>query len=156
MAREYDNIADAISAVNGEVAEQSTKIAGILEALEGKGGSLPSSISKIDGGSFTVASDASTVSYRISHNLGVEPKGVIIWTDDAVTNNSHLKSASLINVPYASKEGVRTTIRGEGSLLATPYTTADKANYISSTDFCINYNNILFARHVTYKWVAYA
>lgn len=37
MAREYDNIADAISAVNGEVAEQSTKIADILEALEGKG-----------------------------------------------------------------------------------------------------------------------
>lgn len=38
MAREYDNIADAISAVNGEVAEQSGKIADILEALEGKGG----------------------------------------------------------------------------------------------------------------------
>lgn len=38
MAREYDNIADAISAVNGEVSEQSTKIADILEALEGKAG----------------------------------------------------------------------------------------------------------------------
>lgn len=38
MAREYNSIADAISAVNGEVSEQSTKIADILEALEGKAG----------------------------------------------------------------------------------------------------------------------
>lgn len=40
MAREYDNIADAISAVNGEVSEQSGKIADILEALEGKAGGI--------------------------------------------------------------------------------------------------------------------
>lgn len=36
MAREYTNIADAISAVNTEVSAQATQIADILEALEGK------------------------------------------------------------------------------------------------------------------------
>lgn len=120
------------------------------------GGSLPSVISKIDDGSFKYVSDVGTVSHRISHNLGVEPKVVIIWTDDVVTNNVHLKAASLINIPYtSSNEGVRTAIRGGGTVISASYTTADKADYISSTDFCINYNNILFARNVTYKWVAW-
>lgn len=90
MAREYDNIADAISAVKGEVGEQSTKIAGILEALEGKaGGGLPSSISKIDGGSFTVASDTVCNTYRIGHNLGVIPKGVYVWCDSFTENTTY-------------------------------------------------------------------
>ena len=38
MAREYNSIADAISAVNSKVGEQSTKIADILEALDEKAG----------------------------------------------------------------------------------------------------------------------
>ena len=76
-----DAIADAINAKTGgssamTPAEMVTAIGSIPS-----GGSLPSSISKIDGGEFTFASEQEST-YRINHTLGVTPKGFVIWTDD--------------------------------------------------------------------------
>ena len=53
----------------------------LLEYVK-SGGALPSSISKIDGGSFTVASDTKCSTYSISTSLGEPAKYFLIWTDD--------------------------------------------------------------------------
>ena len=78
-----EDIADAIRSKTGSSAlinpeDMPTEIASI-ETGGGGGGSLPSIISKIDGGSFTPSSDTVTGNYIISHNLGEAPKGVAIW-----------------------------------------------------------------------------
>ena len=64
----------------------------------GGGGGLPSSISKIDGGSFTLASETSVSSYSISHNLGEKPSGFVVWTDDVIYGESESNSPIIVNL----------------------------------------------------------
>ena len=64
--------------------KKDVNILGIVGSFEGGGGSLPSSINKLDGGSFTPASDTDGRNYSILHNLGEKPKGFVIWSDDVV------------------------------------------------------------------------
>lgn len=80
------DIADAIRAKDGSSAPILTEdMADAIAAIPtGGGGSLPSVISKIDGGSFTFATDTAVQSNKISHTLGVKPKGYIIWSDDVM------------------------------------------------------------------------
>lgn len=58
--------------------KKDVNILGIVGSFEG-GGSLPSVISKIDGGSFTPAANTQCYKYSIQHNLGEMPKGAMIW-----------------------------------------------------------------------------
>ncbi|MCF0138006.1 MAG: hypothetical protein HUJ66_06565, partial [Oscillospiraceae bacterium] len=43
---------------------------------------LPPVINRIDGGSFTPASDTRLSLYSVSHGMGVQPKGFFLWCDD--------------------------------------------------------------------------
>ena len=63
--------------------KKDVNILGVIGSFEG-GGSLPPVISKIDGGSFTLASVTDVRNYSISHNLGEKPKCFVIWSDDVV------------------------------------------------------------------------
>ena len=63
---------------------------------DGGGGSLPTSITKIDGGSFTVSSDTSVRGYLIPHNLGVAPKGYRIWCPEMFNDLNDQTQSSLL------------------------------------------------------------
>lgn len=82
-------IQSLITAANAKTGESDTTLTDAVQTLvdgygQGGGGSLPSVISKIDGGSFTFATDTAVQSNKISHTLGVKPKGYIIWSDDVM------------------------------------------------------------------------
>lgn len=86
MAREYTNIADAISAVNDEVSAQTTQIADILTALEGKsGGGLPQGITEIKTGEITLAQNYTSSSgetrLNFEHGLSQTPKNFVVLVD---------------------------------------------------------------------------
>lgn len=170
MAREYTNIADAISAVNTEVSAQTTQIADILTALEGKsGGGLPTSISKIDGGSFTVASNTKCDAYSIAHNLGTIPKGFCVWTDDETSATAvdiyALIYSQFLTLTHDTQSGTsnsgclmqyyRITTGKTASATRTPSAT-QLSGYVTNTQFKINDPAINYRAGNTYKWIAWA
>lgn len=56
----------------------------LLEYVK-SGSALPSSISKIDGGEFTLSNDTKCEAYDIATQLGTPAKGFVIWSDDLVS-----------------------------------------------------------------------
>lgn len=135
------------------------------------GCSLPSVISKIDGGSFTLASDTAGNNHWISHNLGEMPKGIIIWTEDSDLRTStaavaqrYLLCSQLVLMDWVTGTTSNALIpnhlfrntNGATSNTGSPITQAAVGNYIQTTRF----NNALGAAYykagVEYKWVAYA
>lgn len=60
------------------------------------GASLPSVISKIDGGSFTFAADAAIQSNKINHSLGIKPKGYIIWSESVMMDDEAYANQTLM------------------------------------------------------------
>lgn len=132
------------------------------------GGSLPSSISKIDGGSFTPASDTKCSTYRITHNLGVIPKFMLIWCDDFSTVTTYpvdrlidykgrffdyTNDGSTIRIGtwqelYRNKTGTAYPSAG--------YYSYSKERFGTTTDFC-NYNtDRYYAAGTTYYWAVFA
>ena len=169
MAREYEKIADAISAVNDEVSAQTTQIADILTALEGKsGGGLPSVISKIDGGSFTVVDDTTGSSYAITHNLGEIPKGYHIWTEEnddyapyeQITLISAVAAVRVMNDTESINLGgwyAHLTRRtgGDTTAFANSVRQSQQANLATSN--YIKWNSTSkYKAGCTYKWIAWA
>lgn len=168
-----DDIANAINAKTGgssamTPAEMVTEIGNIPT---GGGGSLPSVISKIDGGSFTLASDTAGNNHWISHNLGEIPKGIIIWTEDtdlrtstAAVAQRYLICSQLTLIDWITgttnnglfPQHLFRNTNGATSNTGSPITQAAVGNYIQTTRF----NNALGAAYykagVEYKWVAYA
>ena len=68
---------------NGTTTEDVTQYANAeITVNVPSGASLPAVISKIDGGSFTLASDTALNSHILSHNLGERPKGLVLWSDN--------------------------------------------------------------------------
>ena len=165
------DIADAIRAkTGGSSAMMPTEMATAIGTISG-GGSLPSVISKIDGGSFTLASDTAGTSHWISHNLGVLPKGIIIWTEDSDLRTStaavaqrYLLSSTLALLDWTTGTSNNAVVpnhlfrntTGATSNTGSPISQAAVGNYIQTTRF----NNALAAAYykagVEYKWVAYA
>lgn len=156
MAREYDNIADAVSAVNGEVAEQSTKIADILEALEGKAsGGLPTSISKQCGGSFTFAT-STKITEHISHNLGVMPRAVVIWTEES-DMGQYCYGGMLIRYESTGATGWRLIFYRSGAQMgANSGSVSDFSNHMGTDFFSLNHGSYSYQAGKTYKWLAWA
>ena len=168
-----EDIADAIRSKTGgssliDPEDMPTEIASISG---GGGGSLPSVISKIDGGSFTPSSDTAGTSYWISHNLGVLPKTIVIWTEDselltstAAVAQRYIISSLLVLVDWvtgSAQNGIFPThlfrnTNGATSNTGSPITQSAVGNYIQTTRF----NNALGAAYykagVEYKWVAFA
>ena len=163
-----DAIADAINAKTGgssamTPAEMVTEIGNIPT---GGGGSLPSVISKIDGGSFTLASDTAGDRQSVSHSLGVVPKGFVIWTEDELSGTvatRHIANcgATVINVTdrssnhYTCSGWVTVLYNGNASIINNAiYTDASR---IVDAQRIIWGNSLLFYKAgLTYKWLAWA
>lgn len=131
------------------------------------GGSLPSSISKIDGGSFTLASDTILASYSIKHNLGVIPKGCFVWTEENRSADAYA-SNTVINYYYASNPfntGSTDSVAnwlcywrrstGATATVGGTLTSAQASNFVSSTEINPNRSEN-YKAGCTYKWLAWA
>ena len=157
-----DDIADAIRAKTGgsaamTPAQMVTEIGNIPI-----GGSLPTSISKIDGGEFTFASEREST-YRINHTLGVTPKGFVIWTDDVdlstVGNYRCIRGVFIVDetadgstTSYLYQLGTNNhNFNAYGRLVGANYSGYANSNYIS-----YNVSNIIYVAGATYKWFAWA
>lgn len=128
------------------------------------GGSVPSSITKIDGGSFTLESDTDARQYSISHNLGVAPTGFLIWTDN-VSYGTAESNNILVNLLFKAVEYSATqsaiysqtrkvtsgTFGGQsGQVLATAL------NSWATAATCEINIATYYKANATYKWLAWA
>ena len=132
------------------------------------GGSLPSVISKIDGGSFTPTSDTVLSDKRITHSLGVAPKGFMVWTDDALSGTESVRY--LVRTEFAKFDvtdsnnteclGIPTLAvfySGALSFISNVRVTeSNLSQYVTTTDFGYNNPVVYFKANVTYKWIAWA
>lgn len=125
------------------------------------GGSLPSVISKIDGGSFTFASDTAST-YGISHSLGTTPKGFVIWTEEIdlanAGNNTIIRGVFVVDktvnneTSYLYQMGVYNHNFNNYSRA----TGASYSGYANSNTISYNVGNIHYASGINYKWLAWA
>jgi hypothetical protein len=161
------DIASAITAKGGTVnaGDGFSDFATAIGTITGGGGSLPSSITAIDGGSFTPASDTASNGYSIYHALGVVPRFAIIHTDDltAYTTgaNGYIIEVILSVLTYATSGTVSkglnkyyTRRSTDGSVsqyagqVAPEYVSGNaNANYV---DFGISF--FYYKSGATYKW----
>lgn len=138
-----------------------------VDSIETGGGSLPTVISKIDGGSFTVASDTTLASYTISHNLGVVPKGCFVWTEENQSADAYT-SNTVINYYYASNPfntGSTNSVAnwlcywrrstGATSTVGSTLTSAQANSFVSSSGISPNRSEY-YKAGCTYKWIAWA
>lgn len=130
--------------------KKDVSILGVLGSFEGGGGSLPSVIGKIDGGSFTPSSDTLIGNYDIVHNLGETPKGFKIRSanDGGAYDVYTIKDAALIGssaVGYSYFTNDTTErIQTNATLTAT------------NTEFKITHTAMYYKAGVTYEWLAWA
>lgn len=143
----------------------------LLEYVKSAAGGLPSQISKIDGGSFTLTSDTTGTNHWISHNLGVLPKAIIIWTEDTnlLTSTSavaqrYIICSSLVLIDWitgTTQNGIfpshlfRNT-NGATSDTGAPISQAAVGNYIQTTKFNNALGAAYYKANVEYKWIAFA
>ena len=131
------------------------------------GGSLPTSISALDGGVFTPASDQQASVYNIAHSLGDLPKGFIIWTEDALaetTNtkryvtNAYLTQTNLTSGSNTYVAGgavfIQNTNGGYAHLNADVLAAA-LSGFLTATTFKYNNANVYYKAGLTYKWLAW-
>lgn len=147
--------------------KEGVNILGILGTFAG-GGSLPTSISKIDGGSFTFASDTTGSSYTITHNLGEIPKGYYIWAEEnddyeaygQITLISALASVRVVQDTTTINLGgwyAHLTRRtgGDTTAFANSVRQSEQANLATSN--YIKWNSTSkYKANCTYKWLAWA
>ena len=150
--------------------KKDVNILGIVGSFEG-GSGLPSVISKIDGGSFTPASDTQCNKYSIQHNLGEMPKGAIIWCPELMDSETApleygVVYAFLSFLQIATKDGGytygfnhwyrRTTFAGAylRELIFSSETIRSK--YVTTTTFTHNINDNYYFSGKTYNWIAWA
>lgn len=119
------------------------------------GGSLPSVISKIDGGSFTFAT-STKVTERISHNLGVIPRAVVIWTEEADVGQ-YCYGGMLIRYESTGATGWRLIFYRSGAQMgANSGAVADFSTYMGADFFTLNHGAYSYQAGKTYKWLAWA
>jgi len=158
-----DDIADAIrSKTGGSAAMTPAQMVTEIGNIPSGGGSLPSIISKIDGGSFTFAADTAIQSNKINHSLGVKPKGYIIWSESVMTDDEAYANQTLM---FSYGIGVPWSVNGT---ITTGYSYAmwrrtngavQESNSSSPTisDTQIAPSGYYYWRGgVTYKWLAWA
>lgn len=164
------DIADAIrSKTGGSALINPEDMADEIESIStgGGGGSLPSIISKIDGGSFTPSSDTQASSYSISHSLGVTPKGFVIWTEDDLSGNVAtrymansfltLTDVTRSNDTHYDAMGVTSLLyNGNTSTVNATVASANVDDFMNSSSIKWNNNLIYFKSGLSYKWLAWA
>ena len=157
--------------VNGITGKSDTNLPDAVRSLTDGygGGSLPSVISAIDGGEFTVSADTAAYTYSISHNLGVVPRAIVVWTEDALaeTANSkrYMQSCYFCQSDLTSGSN---TYKGTGSTfvqntnggsahLNTDLTANNIQTYLTANTFKSTSNGAVYYKTgITYKWMAFA
>ena len=146
--------------------KKDVNILGVVGTFEGGGGgSLPSSITKIDGGSFTVASVTDVRNYSISHNLGEKPKGFVIWSDDVVYGTGE-PTMMVANIMYkvceysatavASYMATRKPTSGTFGQYTNTVTAAAESSWLSPSYIKIGIGATSYKSGATYNWIAWA
>ena len=123
-----------------------------LVAGYGGGSSLPSIISKIDGGSFTPTSDEATSSYSIPHNLGTAPTGVVIWATNIVKESYASRTVNMLQMTDSYYTLLQVNTNGSDRVVSGALASGNLG--ASSFNFTLSNNN--YKSGVTYKWLAWA
>lgn len=132
--------------------KKNVNILGVVGSFEGGGGgSLPSSISKIDGGSFTPASDTFMGNHSFAHNLGTSPVWVAIWTKD--NEQESYSVLTIRNTAVCSYGGNFGDYRKTDGSTASVTNIALTAN---DTSFSVSRASMHYKAGCTYKWLAWA
>ena len=135
----------------------------------GGGGDLPTSINKIDGGSFMLSADTTCERYKIYHNLGEIPKGFFVWCEiqdyTAGRNRtiqqvfSHRRTVKQNGSVKSIGTDYFTFFNADGAVFPTQsfnYTTQDKIDREYNAEYVLfNYDSPVYAAGVTYKWLAW-
>ena len=148
------DVADAIRAKSGgssQLAFPSGFISEIGNISTGGGGSLPSIISKIDGGSFTPSSDTVTGNYTISHNLGEAPKGVAIWA----TNMDRVAYSVRVVDYYLATLGNYVLEQVNTNALRRELSGAVASGDIGSNSIKMTISQNYYKANTTYNWLAW-
>ena len=161
-----DAIADAINAKTGgsSAMTPAQMVTAIGSIPSGGGGSLPPVISKIDGGSFTLASNTDCRTYDISHSLGVVPKAFVIWTEDIAIGEAQsaicLVRIHYFDTPYNTttvSTGIAMRIGANGSTVVggVGIVASAVSSWVTASKICASYNTN-YKAGCTYQWLAWA
>ncbi len=165
-----DDIADAINAkTGGSSAMTPAQMVTAIGTISSGGGSLPSVITKIDGGVFTPVNDIAGADFWINHNLGVVPKGFVIWTEDELSGtiatrymaSCVVSAANIIDQNsnnYIASGAATILYNGNASEVTsnTLFTSAAISNYMDASKIRW-YNTLLYYKAgLAYKWLAWA
>ena len=166
------DVADAIRAKSGGESSLAFPSGFISEIGNiSSGGSLPSVISKIDGGSFTLASDTAGTKYWISHSLGVLPKQITIWTEDndlltsmETSQKSYLLCSNIHLINWVSgsvnngafPQHLFRNTNGATGNTGSALLQSSIPDYFTSTQFNNALAAVSYKAGVQYKWLAWA
>ncbi len=165
-----DAITSLTAYANGITGKSDTNLPDAVRSLADGygGGSLPSVISAIDGGEFTLQSDTTASSYPVQHSLGVIPKAVIVWTDGELAETANTKRYIMNCYICQSnlKSGANTykltastfiqNINGGYAHLYADITANNVGQYLTASTFKYNNTAVYYKTGVTYKWIAFA
>lgn len=157
-----DAIADAINAkTGGSSAMTPAQMVTAIGAISGGGGTLPSSISKIDGGVFTPASTANGA-YQINHSLGEAPKGYVIWTEEidlaTAGNNAIIRGVFIVDKSVNSTTSFlyQMTVNNQNFNNYARSIGASYSGYANASYISYNVTNVFYSANKQYKWIAWA
>lgn len=145
---------------NGEV--DVTSFASVMVNVAGGsgGGSLPSGISAIATGEYTVSTEFTTTKKTVTHNLGVVPDMVLFFATENIA-----KKYSMLFALRSTKMGYRSSAYNlflgyhAGNSTSVSMTNSDGSNYgvsnLTETTFQIaSHGSSYYWRAGTYKWIA--
>lgn len=168
--------ADAIRTKGGTAAlipwQAGTGFADAVGAIpSGGGASLPSIISALAGGSFTLSESARCNTQQIQHGMAAVPKGFFIWSDDAFTETGTGDGTMYYESGYFSIIDTQNANGAFAGYFVCQYrrqsdmrvgvnnglrTSAQISGYVNATSICMISSNESFQAGKTYKWLAWA
>lgn len=149
MSATRARLAEAITAKGVDTLPDSSFDAMIANVGLISGGGLPTSVSKLTGGNFTVPINTRANAYNIPHDLGVQPVGFAIWVDNIPGDNTVVLGwAARLNKQFAW----RMSIGGQA--------VSNNATAWIETIFGIEAINLSdtqeYKANTTYHWLAWA
>lgn len=145
---------------NGEVDVTSFSSVMVNVAGGSGGGSLPSGISAIATGEYTVSTDFATTKQTVTHNLGVVPDMVLFFaTENIATTYSMLFALRSTKMGYRSSAYNLFLGYHAGNSTNVSMTNSNGSNYgvsnLTETTFQIaSHGSSYYWRSGTYKWIA--